>query len=157
MPEAPAAPPASPASAARPRTALAFDYGRRKTGVAVGGEASGGARALPPLQQTGAGPDWATIDRLVDEWAPDVLVVGIPRNMDGSPHAMTAAARAFAAALEKRYRRPVIGIDERLSTWEARDHLRAARASGQRRRARRGELDSMAARILLEDWLRQTT
>ncbi len=137
----------------RPRTALGFDYGLRRIGVAVGETLTGTARPLAVLEGAG-GPDWGGIDRLVGEWGPDALVVGIPYNLDGSPHALTRAAERFARRLAARYRLPVHRVDERLSTTAARGLIRDARASGRlARRARRGERDRVAAQVILQAWL----
>ena len=143
-------PPSGPG--ARPRTVLGFDYGLRRIGVAVGETLTGTARPLAVIA-AGRGPDWPALDRLIAEWRPDALVVGIPYNLDGSPHAMTRAAERFARRLAARYRLPVHRVDERLSTAAAREAIRAARAEGRLRRGSRGARDRVAAQVVLEAWL----
>ncbi|WP_066918074.1 Holliday junction resolvase RuvX [Steroidobacter denitrificans] len=110
------------------------------------------ARALATLDQA-AGISWEMIDALVHEFQPALFVVGLPRNMDGTPTALFGASRAFGAELAARYRRNVALVDERLSSREAEALLRAARSTGlKRRRITHGDIDRIAARILLERW-----
>ncbi len=129
---------------------LGFDYGSKRIGVAVGDSLTRSARPLPPLP----GPDWAAIGRLVAEWRPAALIVGLPLDEDGSEQAITGPAREFAAALGKRLKLPVHQADERYSSRAADDALREARSSGRmQRRVRKGDRDGQAARVILEQWL----
>ncbi len=97
---------------------------------------------------------WAAIDKLVQEYQPAQFVVGLPWNMDGTPTLLTDASRAFAAELRARFNQPVALVDERLSSREAEAQLRDARASGmKKRRNTHADVDMIAARILLEQWL----
>lgn len=123
--------------------ALAFDYGTRKIGVAVGQSVTGTATALPVLPARDGVPDWAAVEKLIGEWQPRVLVVGLPLNMDGSESELSRRARKFANRLRGRFSIAVEMIDERLSTRSARDFADA----GDRR------LDSHAAALVLESWL----
>ncbi len=142
------------ASAADGLTLLAFDYGARRTGVATGESRSGLTRGLTTLHPVEGQPDWRGIERLVAEWQPDLLVVGVPYNADGSPSGMTARARDFAIALGERTGLPVEEVDERYSSLEAEARLRGQRASGlRRRRLQRGDIDREAARLLARQWL----
>jgi len=136
------------------RVALAFDFGLRRIGVAVGDTLtrSAAARATVPAHATG--PDWPAIDRLVRDSAPQVLVVGKPYNVAGDDSDMTTHARRFAAALAARYALPVELVDERYSSIEATEQLKAQRASGaRRRRLRKADVDSAAAVVILQRWL----
>ncbi len=140
--------------APRGLTLLAFDYGLQRIGVATGESRAGLTRGLTTLQPVDGQPDWRGIQRLADEWRPDLLVVGVPYNADGTSSAMTAAARQFAAALAERTGLPVEEVDERFSSLEAGDRLRAQRASGlRRRRLSREDIDREAARLLARQWL----
>jgi putative Holliday junction resolvase len=133
---------------------LAFDYGQRRIGVAVGQSTSGTANPVGALPAHGQ-PDWVAVDRCIREWGPGRLLVGLPYNMDGSDTVMTAACRAFAAELAKRSSLPVEFVDERLTSSAANSDLRDARRSGARaRRVRREDIDANAARLILESWLR---
>jgi putative Holliday junction resolvase len=142
------------AAHADPEVVLALDYGRRRIGVAVGTSGLGTATALGAVTAA-AEPDWARLDRLLREWAPGRLIVGLPYNMDGSDNELTVASRAFAGALAGRYGLPVDLVDERLTSHEAAAELRAERRNGVRtRRVRREDIDANAARLILETWLR---
>ncbi len=99
-------------------------------------------------------PDWAGVDRLIADWRPCALIVGLPLAEDGTEQAITSPARGFARELARRSGLPVHLVDERYSSRAADDELRGARASGQMaRRVRKGDRDGQAARIILEQWL----
>jgi len=133
---------------------LAFDFGRRRIGVACGDTLSRSASALKSILCGLSGPPWETIDALLQEWRPALLVVGLPYNADGSESAMSGAARGFAAALAERYALPVRLIDERYSSLEAESRLKSQRAAGLRkRRVVRTDVDAAAACVILERWL----
>lgn len=134
---------------------LAFDFGMRRIGVAVGNRVTGQARALPTLHSPQQATDWKTLLACVADWRPQALVVGLPLNEDGSDQAITTAARRFAAELGRQAGLDVHLADERFSSRAADDDLRDARASGRlNRRVRKGERDGQAARVILEQWLR---
>jgi putative holliday junction resolvase len=101
-----------------PRTFLAFDYGTRRVGVAVGNSLSCSARPLRSIAAEGQAR-FEAISRLVGEWQPDALVVGVPFHPDGAPNDNTGRARRFARQLHGRHRLPVHEVDERYSTTEA--------------------------------------
>ncbi len=129
---------------------LAFDYGEKRIGPAVGDDVMKTARALSTLP-TG---DWTAITRLIAEWRPGALIVGLPLLEDGHDQAITTAARKFATGLAERAKLPVHLTDERFSSRAADDFLRGARASGQMtRRVRKGDRDAQAARVILQQWL----
>jgi putative Holliday junction resolvase len=138
-----------------PQVILAFDYGTKRIGVASGDTLTGTARALTTLESRNETIPWTSIDKLIREYQPAQLVVGLPWNMDGTPTLLTDASRAFGAELQTRYHKPVALVDERLSSREAEAQLREARASGiKKRRNTHADVDMIAARILLEQWLR---
>lgn len=132
----------------RPRTALGFDVGRARVGVAVGQELTASARALTTLR---AG-DWPGVERLLREWRPQLLVVGVPRHADGNASHSTEAALAFAHALGERSGLPVTTVDERLSSHAAEQRLRERGVDS--RRARK-QIDAEAAAVILETWFGQ--
>lgn len=136
---------------------MGFDHGERRIGIAVGAPKTGTARALLTLAAQHGTPRWPEVDRLIDEWAPTVLVVGLPRHADGAPCAGTPGAERFARRLGGRYGRRVVQIDETLSSHEAEHRLMAAagRPTMGRRGQRLGRLtsDAQAAVIILETWL----
>ena len=139
-----------------PQRVLGFDYGTRQIGVAVGQTLTGNARPLRELRARDGVPDWEQIAALLREWEPDALVVGLPLNMDGTTSEMSARAQKFARRLHGRFQLPVHCIDERLSTFEAKQTLRE---SGRRTPAsyRDNPVDSLAAALLLETWLASQT
>ena len=134
------------------RTALGFDYGGKRIGVAVGQELLGTARALEVVSNGPSGPDWERLDALVAQWRPDVLVVGLPLTMSGDLQPAARAAATFAGQLGKRYEREVVQHDERLTSIEADSRFAEARRSGQRRQKDASIKDAIAAQILLESW-----
>lgn len=138
----------------RPRTVLGFDYGRARIGVAVGQELTGQARPLATLPARGRHADWPGIARLLAEWQPELLVVGVPRHADGSASAATDAALAFARELDRRSGLAVATTDERLSSHEAEQQLRAEGIDPRRAKA---QVDQRAAALILQTWFSEQT
>jgi putative Holliday junction resolvase len=134
-------------------TILAFDFGLKRIGVALGERLLGQARPLTTIDAAANDLRFAAISKLIAQWQPARLVVGLPKSLDGSEHAMTARARRFAHQLEGRYALPVTLIDERLSSVEAEARLGAAGLTWQ---ARKGTVDAVAAQIILQDYLDAT-
>lgn len=137
------------------RVFVAFDYGEQRIGVATGQEVTRTATALTTLKAIHRKPDWDAITRIIEEWKPDALVIGVPYHMDGEEHEITLAARKFGRQLAGRYHLPVYEMDERLSSYAAEEELTAQRAAGRKRKTRKEEIDSLAAKIILESWLQQ--
>ena len=133
--------------AAETKTLIAFDFGEKRIGTAVGQTVTRTATPLETIPVRGAKPDWNAIGRLIDAWKPDALVVGLPLNMDGTEQPVTTLARRFADWLHERSGLPVHLTDERLSTREAWTRLIE---SG----SRRGGPDPIAAQVILEGWFR---
>ena len=125
---------------------LAFDYGKRFIGVAVG-QPLCGVRALPCVYATKGVPRWEMITQLVKDWEPYVFVVGYPLNMDGSKQRLTRAVEVFSRELEKRYKLPCHWVDERLTTYQAKLELQA-----RSRHYKKSDLDSYSATIILQQW-----
>jgi len=135
-------------------TLLAFDYGRRRIGVAVGNTLTRQARPLLTLDVTETGPDWARIAALLEEWRPARLVVGVPYNAEPAAGAAIAVeAQRFARRLHGRCGLPVDTVDERLSSAEAHARLRTERRAGRRGTIAKRDIDSAAAAVILQDWL----
>jgi putative holliday junction resolvase len=130
----------APAFAPDPTTFLAFDFGARRTGVAVGNRISRSAQALKTLHAQGDAL-WPQVQACLQEWQPDALVVGVPLHPDGAAHEMTARAKKFARQLQGRFQKPVFEVDERYSSVQA-------ESDGAR------DVDSAAACIILEQFLR---
>lgn len=127
-------------------TVLAFDYGEKRIGVAVGQTLTATAHALATVETRHAEPDWSAIAKLVGQWQPDALLVGLPLNMDGTAQPMTRKARRFRNQLAHRFGLPVFVADERLSTREAWERMLAAHKS-------KVGVDAFAAEVVLEGWL----
>ena len=134
--------------AAETKTLIAFDFGEKRIGAAVGQTITRTATPLETIPVRGTQPDWNAIDRLIDAWKPDALVVGLPLNMDGTEQPITAHARRFANRLHGRSMLPVHFTDERLSTREAWTRLVEGGS-------RRDGPDPIAAQIILEGWFAQ--
>lgn len=134
-------------AAAAPRQLLAFDYGRRRIGVASGDTLLGRARPLATVAADDTRHE--AIARLVREWTPHALVVGVPRHPDGAPHRNTGRAERFARELRERHALPVHLVDERYSTVEA--ERADAPSPG------RAGLDAAAAAVILDQFLREPT
>lgn len=129
---------------------LAFDFGSKKIGLAFGQPLSGSATPLPPLPVRQQQVDWQAIEKLVKEWQPGLLLVGLPLNMDGSASPMSERCRRFARQLDGRFHLPVQLIDERLSSRAARERLGRPALTG-----RDARVDSMAAVIMIESWFNE--
>lgn len=134
-------------------TVLGFDFGTQRIGVAVGNTLTGSARPLVILPTRDGAPDWEAITRLVKEWQPQKLVVGLPLKMDGSDSQTTVNARSFSRKLAGRMVLPVELVDERLTSRAAREEIHEA---GIKRTHGPGEaIDALAAAVILEQWLSQ--
>lgn len=121
------------------RTVLAFDFGLKRIGVAVGEPELGSAHPLRAVAR------FDQIASLISEWQPAALVVGLPVSLQGEAHAMTRHAEKFAKRLERRFKLPVTRVDERFTSVEASARLRGTRA-------KKAEIDSVAAQLILEQY-----
>ena len=137
----------------QPGSVLAFDFGLKRVGVALGtclgAGRSGPARALTTIDNESNDARFAAIEALIAEWQPILLLVGRPLNEDGTPHEMTARCERFANQLRGRYRLPVDQVDERYSSTEADAGLRERGLSWQERKKR---IDAEAALIIFQSW-----
>ncbi|HEV2332536.1 MAG TPA: Holliday junction resolvase RuvX [Gammaproteobacteria bacterium] len=134
-----------------PQTVFGFDFGLKRIGVAVGQSVTKSASPLGVVAVRDGEPDWEALGRMVREWRPAALVVGLPYNMDLSEQEMTHKARHFAQDLAERFPLPVHTVDERLSSREAEAALKERRQQG-RRRITRADIDGAAACVILESW-----
>lgn len=129
------------------RTVLGFDYGTRRIGVAVGQEITHTVTPLTTLTSKTDTPDWAAIRRLIEEWQPALLIVGLPLHMDGTEQPLTQRARRFGNQLKGRYNLPVELVDERLTSYEA-EQLLDPRQS-------KAAIDALAAQLIVQSWFDQ--
>ncbi|GAA0540049.1 Holliday junction resolvase RuvX [Rheinheimera aquimaris] len=134
------------------RTVLTFDYGTKSIGVAVGQELTGTASLLSALKAQDGTPDWNLLEKLITDWQPQLLLVGLPLNMDGTEQPFTARTRKFANRLHGRFGLPVELHDERLTTTEARSQLFA---EGGYKKLTKDKVDSLSAKIIFESWYEQ--
>ena len=135
-----------PGAPKRPETLLAFDFGTRRIGVALGNTLTGSARALTVLASTPEAQRFAAIEALVRQWQPDRLVVGRPSDEDGTPTATTRRAERFANQLRGRFGLAVELVDERFSSREAQAIIASADGT-------RDDEDGVAAAVILEQYL----
>jgi putative Holliday junction resolvase len=132
---------------------VAFDFGLRRIGIATANRETGTASPLTTLRAERE-PPWTDIDRVIDDWQPAQLVVGVPEGEGAA--AIARRARAFAASLAERYGLPVATVDETLTSVAAEAELAENRRSGYlRRRVGKGGVDRVAACLIAEQWMRR--
>ena len=136
----------------QPRTILAFDFGLRRIGVAIGQDVTGSASPLGVVSNRDSGVDHERIAALIREWRPTGLVVGMPAHADGSPSEIKEHVDLFIGELES-YGLPVDTVDERYTSVEAERVLKNARATGTRGRISKEMIDSAAAVFIAERYL----
>ncbi len=120
------------------QTVLAFDYGEKRIGVAVGNTVTKTAEALKIIQQKNQDERWKAIEQVIQEWQADLLVVGLPTHPDGTPHEMTQKAKRFGNQLKGRFQKEVIWVDERYTSVMV-----------------EGGHDALAAQLLLQQFLEE--
>ena len=130
-------------------TMLAFDFGTKSIGVAVGQQITATASPLAAIKAQDGIPNWDLIEHLIKEWQPSQIVVGLPINMDGTEQEMTLRARKFSHRIFGRFKVPVITHDERLTTAEAKERLFEL---GGYKKLTKGKVDSVSAVLILESW-----
>ena len=137
---------------------LGFDYGRRKIGIAVGQTSTGFAEGIATIRANSSAGPWLKIGKLITEWQPDALVVGLPLALDGSEPNFAGCAREFARQLHRRFELPVDFVDETLTTEYADTIIRETTASGKRITKRRKSVrDQLAAELILKTYLHDCT
>jgi len=128
---------------------LAFDFGLRRIGVAVGQTITATATALPHIHAKDGIPNWDEIHKLIFKWQPEKIIVGLPLTMEDETQYLTHCARKFGNRLRDKFKLPLEMADERLTTKDARSEI--VKTQGQKG-LKKGYIDSFAAKILLEDW-----
>ena len=136
------------------QSVLGFDYGEKRIGIATGQTITRSASPLTTLSAVNNKPDWAGIEKLILQWQPDALIVGLPMMLDGSKSEITEKAERFCRQLEGRFHLPVHTINEALSSFEAEQLLQENSKIGQHNKQ---EIDKMAAAIIVQNWLEQNT
>ncbi|WGO82927.1 Holliday junction resolvase RuvX [Arsenophonus apicola] len=134
------------------RTIIAFDFGTLSIGIAIGQEITATARPLTAIKAKDGKPNWSEIEKILQEWQPELAIVGLPLNMDGTEQPISNQARKFANRLHGRFGIQVTLHDERLTTIEARAQLFN---QGGYRALNKSKIDSISAVIILESWFEQ--
>ena len=134
------------------QTLMAFDFGTKRMGLAMGQRLTQTANGIGCINAKDGKPDWDALDKLVEEWKPDAFVVGLPINMDGTDSDMSRRANKFSNRLHGRYGKASFTIDERLTTFEAKE---VAKAQGHKGHYKSDPVDALAAQFILESWLEQ--
>jgi len=132
---------------------MAFDYGTKHIGIATGQMLTQSAQGLSQIKATNGLPDWQALDTIVLEWKPTLFIVGLPLNMDDSESHMSKRATKFSNRLTDRYHIPCVLVDERLSSQEVKSGLMED-AYLSKKQKKPKEIDSLAAAVILESWLR---
>ncbi|MRI31637.1 Holliday junction resolvase RuvX [Endozoicomonas sp. OPT23] len=132
------------------KTIMGFDFGTKNIGISIGQVITRTASALPAVRAKDGIPDWNELEKIIEEWQPDAVVVGIPLNMDGTESQMSLRARKFGKRLHGRFNLPFYEADERLSSFEAKSW---AGKLGHKGHYGSNPVDAMAAQIILEGWM----
>lgn len=135
-----------------PFSVMAFDFGTKQIGVAVGSGGAASAKELNCISAKDGIPDWHALEQLFSEWQPKQILVGLPVNMDDSESEMTRRARKFGRRIEGRFALTVQFIDERLTTREAKE---IAHQRGKLGDYSKNPVDAIAARLILETWFNE--
>ena len=131
---------------------MAFDFGTKSIGIAVGQTATYTAKELNPIKALDGIPNWELLEKILQEWKPNKVIVGLPLNMDGTEQELTRRARKFGNRIKGRFNLEVEFVDERLTTREAKEE---AFAMGHKGNFAQSPIDSIAARIILESFWNQ--
>ncbi len=135
-------------------TILAFDFGLQRTGVAVGNTLTGSATPECTLQSKNDTPNWDEITKLIEDWKPEKIIVGMPTELDGSENPLQKKVIRFSNQLNGRYNIPVEHENEQFSSIEAAQRLKQLRQSGRKQKIKKQEVDKIAASIILETWMK---
>lgn len=133
-------------------TVLVFDFGLKRTGVAVGNTIVGTASAVETLQALNGKPNWPRISKLIEQWAPSQLVVGMPKQLDGTDTPLTDPINKFCNQLNGRYNLPVDQANEQFTSIEAGRRLKEVRQAGRKKKVSKEDVDQLSAVIIFENW-----
>jgi len=134
---------------------IAFDFGLKRTGVAVGNTVIGSATPECTITSKNALPDWDAITELIQEWKPAHIVVGMPTELDGSENPLKKRIDRFCNQIQGRYNIAVDQENEQFSSIEAAQRLKQLRQSGRKQKVGKEEVDKIAASIILENWMQK--
>ena len=134
---------------------VAFDFGLKRTGVAVGNTLTGSATPECTLISKDQQPDWDGITKLFKDWKPAKIVVGMPTELDGSENPLAKSVQRFCNQIEGRYNIEVEQENEQFTSIEAARRLKQLRQSGRKKKISKDEVDKIAAAIILENWMQK--
>ena len=138
-------------------TFIAFDFGMTKMGVAIGQNITNTASPLDPVVMRNGNPDWDLVERLIKEYRPTTIILGKPKVIDESSETLMKKIKAFKRSLERDFRQNVEWTPEHLTSKDAKEKLKVRRQEGiLSRKIMKGQIDSMAAAIFLQDWMNQS-
>ena len=137
------------------QTLLTFDFGLGQIGVAYGQTLTASAQGLCIIKASEGVPNWDDVKALIDEWKPNLLLVGLPLNMDGSESDLSHLARKFARRLNGRFNIEVLMVDERLTSRDIKSSLREDNLNAGKKRKMQdlSKIDHLAAALILQSWL----
>ncbi|RVU85859.1 Holliday junction resolvase RuvX [Leucothrix sargassi] len=133
-------------------TVLVFDFGLKRTGVAVGNTIVGTASTVETLQSVNGKPNWDGISRLIKQWSPAKIVVGMPMQLDGTDTPLTDPINKFCNQLNGRYNLPVEQANEQFTSIEAGRRLKEVRQAGRKKKVSKEDVDQLSAVIIFENW-----
>lgn len=133
-----------------PANLLGFDFGTKSIGVAIGQMITATAQPLTAIKANDGIPNWNIVEKVIQDWMPDLVIVGLPLNMDGSEQPITQRAKKFANRLNGRFGVKVILQDERLTTASAKEFIFT---HGGYKALEKGKIDSVSAALILESWM----
>ena len=137
-----------------PERLLALDFGQRRIGVASGSCLTGTSSPVETVTSIAGEPDWVRLGQLISEWGPDLIVLGLPYNSDGSDSDMTEVVKRFSTRLKSLFQLPVEFVDERYTSVEAESLLREQRRQGIRnKKLKKEDIDAVAAQLIAESWM----
>ena len=134
----------------KPQSLLGFDFGTKSIGVATGQMITATAQPIHAIKANDGIPNWDIVEKVIKEWQPDLVVVGLPLNMDGSEQPITQRAKKFANRLNGRFGVKTALQDERLTTASAKEFIFER---GGFKALDKGKVDSVSAALILESWM----
>lgn len=134
---------------------MAFDYGLRQIGVAHGQTLTASAEGIGILKASDGVPNWDDVQAILNEWKPNLILVGLPLNMDSSESELSRLARKFARRLQGRFNVDALMVDERLTSQDAKSSLRDSSPSKKGNKIDITKIDHLAAALILQSWLDQ--
>ena len=133
-----------------PSTLLGFDFGTKSIGVATGQMITATAQPLAAVKANDGIPNWNIVEKVITDWKPDLVIVGLPLNMDGTEQPITQRAKKFANRLNGRFGVKTVLQDERLTTASAKEFIFS---HGGYKALNKGKIDSVSAALILESWM----